>query len=70
MTKTTATLNTAEKVLRFVEKQKKPTTPTTIHKETGVCYNSVLSSLEKLEKWGQVTLVSNGRFILVSRGEK
>lgn len=58
-------LKTTEKVLEFVKQQEKAITPTTIHKQTGIAYGSIISSIQKLKEWDQLDTISDGRIILI-----
>lgn len=61
----TATLQTTDRVLECIRIEKKPITPTTIHKLTGIAYKSVLASISKLSEWQQIEIISNGKIILI-----
>jgi len=58
-------IKTAERILEFLKEQDKAVTPTAINKKTGVAYNSVLASVDTLEKWGHIETVTDGHICLI-----
>jgi len=64
-------IKTTKRIIEFLKQQEKAVTPTTIHKETKVGYNSVLASLEFLIEQGLVNSVTDGHIQLISlKGQK
>ena len=59
------TFKTAERVLTLLKQEKKAYTPYEISIKTGMAYSTVVNCVKKLQEWGKIEIVTNGRTRLV-----
>ena len=59
------TFNTAERILEVLKQENKVFTPYELSIKTGMAFKTVVDCMQKLEEWGKVEIITNGRTRLI-----